>query len=676
MGLLEEQIAAAKAVQDTIAQDAATAIRVVAGPGTGKSRAVEERTRWLIQDQQTPAGGIKVVSFTRASSTDLRARVHRTLTLEDVANPQAVQVATLHSLALGALRRANLLAEYPVDPSVLDAWEQTNLVDEEFALTASGLTPGRAKAIRQFHEALWATEERYPPNYRAPQEAITEAEEQAFVAFHSRRTQTYSYVLPGEMVLKCVEQARMGLLNLREQIGADHLLVDEFQDLNPMDLEFVRIVHGEGVVLWVCGDDDQSIYSFRHATPRGIQTFDRIYAEASLHELTDCFRCAPNILDAATKLLSKHAGPGRIPKSTRSLWATADPPVLGTVECWTFGRADEEAKGVAAACQNLIAAGEDPSEILILIGNKRALTKTIQKALDTAEVPYDSFRSESFKDSDLGRFVLSALRIVCEPNDYVAYRALLQTLRGVGVGTCAQIADQIVEGNLRFREVFYSTAARDGFSGRERNALDQAGAVCGEISEWACGEEVSKRREALHGLAEQNRSAAEAEAWDAFVAALPGAITLRELRDYIWADTEAQQDEVLRRAKERIGESKPLLVPGPSGRVRLMTLHGSKGLTARYVFIPGLEEKLLPNQFQREHPGGIEEAARLLYVGMTRARIGLVLSWAKSRMLQGQWTSMNPSRFARSTGGKFVCHRGGFDQGVVAALLAEAQSLP
>ena len=86
MGLLKEQIAAAEAVQDTTARDAATAIRVVAGPGTGKSHAVEERTRWLIQDQQTPAGRIKVVSFTRASSTDLRARVHSTLTLEDVAN--------------------------------------------------------------------------------------------------------------------------------------------------------------------------------------------------------------------------------------------------------------------------------------------------------------------------------------------------------------------------------------------------------------------------------------------------------------------------------------------------------------------------------------------------------------------------------------------------------------
>ena len=152
-------------------------------------------------------------------------------------------------------------------------------------------------------------------------------------------------------------------------------------------------------------------------------------------------------------------------------------------------------------------------------------------------------------------------------------------------------------------------------------------------------------------------------------------MTLRELRDYVWADTEAQQDEVLRKAKERIGEADPLLVPPRRGRVRLMTLHGSKGLTARYVFIPGLEEQLFPGGFRRNYPGLIEEAARLLYVGMTRARIGLILSRAAWRSHQGRWTRMTPSRFAASTGGAFANHKGGFGQDVLSALLEDARNL-
>ena len=675
MGLREEERAAASAAQESAARDAARAVRVIAGPGTGKSHAIEERARWLIEDQGIRPDRIKIVSFTRASSADLRVGVHGALAVHDVPSAQSVQIGTLHSLALGALRRANLLTMYPVPPSVLDEWEQRNLVDEEFARAAPGGTASRAKEIRESYEAFWATGEQNPANYRPPSLAIAEAEREAFARFHRRRAQTYSYVLPGEMVQKCVEQSQTGNLNLREQLRADHLVVDEFQDLNPMDLQFAHIVHDEGAVLWVCGDDDQSIYSFRYATPAGIQTFPERYPAASSHELADCFRCAPTVLQAATQLLASHSGPNRIPKSTTSLLQTATPPVAGTVQRWKFATSEQEAKGVAAACSELIAAGEDASEILVLIGNKRALTKTIQEALDAAEVPYDSSRSESLKDSDVGRFILSILRIVCSADDYVAHRVLLQTLRGVGVGTCAQIADQVADGNMVYREIFYSAAVRSRFSGRGGQALKKAGTICGEISEWGCDEELSARRDDIRRLAAEYRSADEAGAWDEFIAALPGAMTLRETRDYIWADTEAMQDEVLRKAKERMGEGDPLIVPPCSSRVRLMTLHGSKGLTARYVFIPGLEEQLFPGGFRRDYPGLIEEAARLLYVGMTRARIGLILSRAQRRAHQGKWTLMAPSRFAASTGGAFSYHEGGFDEAVVRSLRTDARNL-
>ena len=347
MVLREEEVAAASAVQDAAARHAARAVRVIAGPGTGKSHAIEERARWLIEDQGARPDRIKIVSFTRASSADLRVGVHRTLALHGVRSPQSVQVGTLHSLALGALRRAQLLTTYPVPPSVLDEWEQSNLVDEEFARTPPGRTASRAKEIRESYEAFWATGEQNPANYRPPSIAIEEAEREAFASFHRHRAQTYSYVLPGEMVRKCVEQSRTGNLNLREQVRADHLVVDEFQDLNPMDLQFAQIIHEEGAVLWACGDDDQSIYSFRYATPIGIQTFHRTYPEASSHELSECFRCAPSVLRAATQLLGNHSGPRRIRKSTRSLLESAAPPVPGTVARWEFPTGHGEAAGVA-----------------------------------------------------------------------------------------------------------------------------------------------------------------------------------------------------------------------------------------------------------------------------------------------------------------------------------------
>ncbi len=676
MVLREEEVAAASAAQEAAARDAARAVRVIAGPGTGKSHAIEERARWLIEDRAARPDRIKVVSFTRASSTDLRLGVHRTLAVHEVRSPESVQVGTLHSLAFGALRRANLLTTYPVPPSVLDEWEQKNLVDEEFARMPPERTASRAKQIRESYEAFWATGEENPANYRPPSIAIEKTERTAFARFHRHRAQIYSYVLPGEMVRKCVEESQTGNLNLREQVRADHLIVDEFQDLNPMDLQFAQIIHDEGAVLWVSGDDDQSIYSFRYATPVGIQNFRQTYPEAVSHELAACFRCAPTVLRAAEQLLGSHSGPRRIAKSARSLLESAAPPVPGTVARWAFATGNEEAAGVASACAELIAAGEEPSAILILIVNKTPLTKGIEEALDTAGVPYDSLLSEPLKDSDVGRFILAVLRIACDSNDYVAHRVLLQTVRGVGVQTCLRIADGVAEQNVAFREIFYSVPMRSRFSGRQARALERAAAICGEISAWGCDEELSERRDDIRRLAVEYRSAGEADTWGEFIAALPGAMKLQELRDYTWADKQAERDGVLRKTRERIGESEPLLAPPPSGRVRLLTLHGSKGLQAKYVFIPGLEDDLFPGGARKKYPGLIEEAARLLYVGMTRARIGLVLSRANRRAHQGKWTQMAPSRFAASTGGAFAYHKAGFDDETVRALLSDGRSLP
>ena len=118
MAWREEEVAAAAAAQEAAARSAASAVRVIAGPGTGKSHAIRERARWLIEDQDTRTDRIKVVSFTRASSADLRVGVHGALGALGVPNAQSVQVGTLHSLAFGALRRANMLTMYPVPPSV------------------------------------------------------------------------------------------------------------------------------------------------------------------------------------------------------------------------------------------------------------------------------------------------------------------------------------------------------------------------------------------------------------------------------------------------------------------------------------------------------------------------------------------------------------------------------
>ena len=149
---------------------------------------------------------------------------------------------------------------------------------------------------------------------------------------------------------------------------------------------------------------------------------------------------------------------------------------------------------------------------------------------------------------------------------------------------------------------------------------------------------------------------------------------LSELRDYIWVENAQQRNEVLRGVAMRLGVDAEE-VPLELDRVRVMTMHGAKGLSARVVFIPGLEHGLLPNQHQTPYPAQLLEAARLLYVSITRARAACVLSLAQRRTVQGQFQTRPASQFATHTGGAFQGRLEGLTDDEVAAIVALIEDL-
>ena len=177
MPITPQQIQIAEVTQRAAARDVAQQIRLVAGPGTGKSFSIEERVCWLLGQGIQPHG-ITVVSFTRASSVELRSRIHVYCTVQNQHNVANVRVSTLHSLALRMLKAANLL-HYPADPLVLDSGELENIFDAEFG-HANGLGKTRREEIRREHEAFWSTGQWAPANYIPPNPPITQAERTAF----------------------------------------------------------------------------------------------------------------------------------------------------------------------------------------------------------------------------------------------------------------------------------------------------------------------------------------------------------------------------------------------------------------------------------------------------------------------------------------------------------------
>jgi DNA helicase-2/ATP-dependent DNA helicase PcrA len=329
------QIAQAEQDQRQAAQDPAVAIRVIAGPGTGKSATIERRVAHVLNNGAN-ASRVYVISFTRATCGELGARTLAFCARQPCAGVAVqVRISTMHSLALRILRSANVLATlYPADPMVLDDWERSNVYDQELA-NALGCTPGRAAEVRLAHDAQWQT---LNPQAIA-QAAITNAERHGFDVFHTTRRNLYCCVLPGEVVYECVSRLQQAAIQPNQLPPIEHLIVDEYQDLNACDQEFIRRLASNGAMLFVAGDDDQSIYSFRHANPMGIVRFPATYPAARTHTLSACFRCTPAILRPAANLIAHN--PNRLPKQLRSLYANAAPPVQGVLHVWSFASAHE-----------------------------------------------------------------------------------------------------------------------------------------------------------------------------------------------------------------------------------------------------------------------------------------------------------------------------------------------
>ena len=460
----------------------------------------------------------------------------------------------------------------------------------------------------------------------------------------------------------------VALLNIR------HLIVDEYQDLNPVDLEFVDLMARQGVVLFVAGDDDQSIYSFRYASPAGIQNFPTRFPATGQHTLSDCFRCTPAVLAAGQAVMGANPGAARIPKNHVSLYANATPPQQGIVHRWNFPSGVTEARAVAESCRDLIQAGVNPSEILVLLSNTRILWPQLMPEFQTAGVPFESPRAETFLDSNTGRLVLALLRIVCDTDDYVAHRTVLGLFPGVGVGTCNSIASAVITNNLNFRDILHQPLPAGVFTGRSLTALERARSVVAQVEPWLSADTLAQRTAEIEGIVTTVFDVQEAQAWQAFAATLPSGATLEEVRDFLWADTDEQQSAILQGVYERLNQPIPIggLIPD---RVRILTMHGAKGLSARVVFVPGLEEQILPGPWRQPYPGLVLEAARLLYVSVTRARAACVISFARTRIVNGQFNQQAPSRFCPQLGGVFGWRTSGLSTPEVQAIVQECVTL-
>lgn len=571
-----------------IAASTAPRVRVLAGPGTGKSFAMKRRVARLLEDGAPPER-ILPVTFTRVAAEDL----HRELVQMGVEGCENLRATTLHSLALRGLMRAHVLQATGRTPRPLNEFEKKPL-EADLAHNFGGLREVQ-KRIKAY-ESAWAREQHHTPGAAA--DPVDVAFEQALLAwllFHRA-------MLIGEVIPIFLEYVRNDP-HAPERSDYDHVLVDEYQDLNRAEQELIGLL-GSNAEECIVGDDDQSIYSFKHAHPQGIRTWAQDEEPLPMDvEMAGCLRCPGQVVRMANSLISRNVNrdPGRV---LNPIDANGE----GQVRVIRYATVDQETAGVSNIIADLVEGGVHPGHILVL-AQRDVIGTPIYEALIERGIPSKSYYAEAELETEFAQERYAYLRLLSDSDDRVALRWL------VGL-----------YGN-KWNEAGYR---------RVRHECEGTG-----LSPWAIlsaldddeihlpyTNNVRIRFQEVRVRIDQLRALMEAGGIPAVVDELfpDGEDRVRDLRELMTTTLDEQPDLTIQEFLGAISDAitKPE-IPENVEEVRVMSLHKSKGLSSPVTIIAGCVEGLLPRQpagglTPQETLASIEEQRRLFYVGITRVK--------------------------------------------------------
>jgi len=609
---------------------------VLAGAGSGKTRVLVHRIAWLIQVEGVSPWGILAVTFTNKAAREMRERIEALL-----GHPVGgMWVGTFHGLAHRLLRAHWQEANLPRGFQILDSDDQFRLlkrVIRELNLDDAKWPPRQAQWFINGEK----DEGRRPQHLEDGGDPWRRQMIRIYTAYQAA-CERAGLVDFAELLLRAHElwRDRPDLLHhYRERFA--HVLVDEFQDTNAIQYAWLRLLAGERDNLFVVGDDDQSIYGWRGARVENIQEFSRHFPGARLVRLEQNYRSTGNILRGANAVIANN--PSRLGKE---LW-TADGDGEPIRIYGAFNEVDE-ARFVVARIAAHLEGGGSPSDVAILY-RTTAQSRLFEEALAQAGIPYRVYGGLRFFERAEIKDALAYLRQVANPHDDAAFeRAVNQPPRGIGSKTLEAVRAHARDFGCSLWRASEELIGGGGMAARAAKALrgylDLVRELQAATEGMALFEQVeqvihrSRLREHFK-KARDGKGADRVENLEELVNA-----ARRFEREGEAEESMSELDAFLAHAALEAGEHQ---AEGWEESVQLMTLHSAKGLEFPLVFLVGLEEGLFPHSMSAEDPARLEEERRLCYVGMTRARRQLWLSFAESRRLHGQETYPLPSRFLR-----------------------------
>jgi len=610
---------------------------VLAGAGSGKTRVLTHRIAWLNEVFGVPTHGILAVTFTNKAAGQMRARADAQLRN----GSRGMWIGTFHGLAHRLLRLHWQDAALPEGFQVLDSDDQLRLVKRVVQALEIDDTRFPPRQIAWWINAQ-KDEGRRPQHLQPGDDPWAETMRRAYQAYQER-CERAGLVDFAELLLRAHELLRdnPGLLaHYRHRFR--EILVDEFQDTNAIQYGFVRLLAGDSGHVLVVGDDDQAIYGWRGAKVENVQHFLKDFPGAQTIRLEQNYRSSANILDAANAVIAHN--PDRIGKKLWTDTGQGEP-----IDLYAAYNEMDEARFVVERLRQWVRDGGSFGDVAILY-RSNAQSRAFEEVLIGEQVPYRVYGGQRFFERAEIKDTLAYLRLISNRSDDAAFeRAVNTPTRGIGERTLDEVRRRARADAVSLWEAARFVIGENVLAARARNAIagfvSLIDALDSEVADMPLQEKID------HVLARSglrvhyaNESRGQLDSRTDNLDELVSVASRFTRNDEEDAAVMPELIAFLSYASLEAGEGQAQA--GEDG-VQLMTLHSAKGLEFPLVFLGGLEEGLFPSSRSIDESGRLEEERRLAYVGITRARQKLVLSYAESRRIHGTDMFGVPSRFLR-----------------------------
>ena len=603
---------------------------ILAGAGSGKTRVLTHRISYLLDEGFAAPDEILAITFTNKAANEMKDRVALLVGPES----RKMWVSTFHAFCARILRVHAEKLGYRREFTIYDSADQVRLVRR--CIIELGKDPKRFNP-RSFHAQISAAKNLLldASDYLRQTEGFMAENVAEVYDLYQKRLYENNAMDFDDLIMQTVALLEVfPEVRERYQRRFKYVHVDEYQDTNHAQYRLVNVLAAAHRNLCVVGDDDQSVYSFRGADIRNILDFERDYPEAKVVRLEQNYRSTRTILDAANAVVANNAS-----RKAKELWTAGEEGE----RIRQFTAADDyaEARFVVSEVLRLVDSGDSLKDIAVFY-RTNAQSRTLEDVLVREGVPYQIVGGVRFYERAEIKDLMAYLSVISNSNDSVSLERIINVpKRGLGATSVARLSEHAQRNGISL----YDALAEAGEAGLTGKALRACAQVRDLFEGWRVAAREVAPSEMVEAVLDESGYKAELEAENTVEAEsrlenlaelVNAAAEYERVADPLEATLDGflQEQALFSEADRLTGE----------GRVTLMTLHNAKGLEYDHVFVVGMEEGTFPHARSMDEQN-LEEERRLCYVGITRARKTLTLSYARVRSTYGEREYQMPSRF-------------------------------